>query len=113
MTDTLAFAWLSIARHRLRSLLAMVGVAVGMCALTSIISVEKSWRRAVTDFFSSMIQDQEDIERLEAQRGHGEEGHRPGAIEMVSQEREPVARLWPRSAGLHMYLRTVSSPGAS
>jgi putative ABC transport system permease protein len=32
----------------------MAGVAVGVCALTSIMSVEKSWRRAVTDFFSSM-----------------------------------------------------------
>ncbi len=54
MADTFAFAWLSITRHRLRSLLAMAGVAVGVCALTSIMSVEKSWRRAVTDFFSSM-----------------------------------------------------------
>ena len=54
MRDTLSFAWLSITRHRLRSLLAMAGVAVGVCALTSIMSVEKSWRRAVTDFFSSM-----------------------------------------------------------
>jgi len=54
MRDTLSFAWLSITRHRLRSVLAMAGVAVGVCALTSIMSVEKSWRRAVTDFFASM-----------------------------------------------------------
>jgi len=32
MRDTLSFAWLSITRHRLRSLLAMAGVAVGVCA---------------------------------------------------------------------------------
>jgi putative ABC transport system permease protein len=54
MTDTLASAWQSVTRHRLRSLLAMAGVAVGVCALTSIMSVEKSWRRAVTEFFAPM-----------------------------------------------------------
>jgi len=32
----------------------MSGVAVGVCALTSIMSVEKSWRQAVVDFFSFM-----------------------------------------------------------
>jgi putative ABC transport system permease protein len=32
----------------------MAGVAVGVCALTSIMSVEKSWRKAVTDFFAPM-----------------------------------------------------------
>jgi putative ABC transport system permease protein len=32
----------------------MAGVAVGVCALTSIMSVEKSWRQAVTDFFAPM-----------------------------------------------------------
>jgi len=54
MTDLLASAWLSITRHRLRSLLAMGGVAVGVCALTSIISVEQAWRRAVTRFFAPL-----------------------------------------------------------
>jgi len=54
MSDTLASAWQSITRHRLRSLLAIAGVAVGVCALTSIMSVEKSWRQAVTDFFAPM-----------------------------------------------------------
>ncbi|UCC69064.1 MAG: ABC transporter permease [Armatimonadota bacterium] len=54
MRDTFASAWLSITRHRLRSLLAMAGVAVGVCALTSIMSVEKSWRKAVADFFAPM-----------------------------------------------------------
>ncbi len=54
MTDTLSFAYQSVIRHRLRSLLAMAGVAVGVCALTSIMSVEKSWRKAVTDFFAPM-----------------------------------------------------------
>jgi len=52
--DTFAFACLAVARHRLRSVLAMAGVAVGVCALTSIMSVEKSWRRAVTQFFAPM-----------------------------------------------------------
>lgn len=54
MSDTRASAWLAVTRHRLRSLLAMAGVAVGVCALTSIMSVEKSWRQAVTDFFAPM-----------------------------------------------------------
>ncbi len=54
MLDTLASAWQSVTRYRLRSLLAMAGVAVGVCALTSIMSVEKSWRQAVTDFFAPM-----------------------------------------------------------
>jgi putative ABC transport system permease protein len=54
MTDTLASAWQSITRHRLRSVLAMAGVAVGVCALTSIMSVEESWRKAVMGFFAPM-----------------------------------------------------------
>ena len=54
MIDILASAWQSVTRHRLRSVLAMAGVAVGVCALTSIMSVEKSWRQAVTDFFAPM-----------------------------------------------------------
>jgi len=54
MRDILASAWLSVTRHQLRSVLAMCGVAVGVCALTSIISVERSWRRAVAEFFASM-----------------------------------------------------------
>ena len=54
MRDTRSFSWLSITRRRLRSLLAMAGVAVGVCALTSIMSVDQSWRRAVIDFFAPM-----------------------------------------------------------
>ncbi len=54
MRDLLASAWLTITRHRLRSLLAMAGVAVGVCALTSIMSVENSWQREVTKFFAAM-----------------------------------------------------------
>jgi putative ABC transport system permease protein len=54
MGDTFASAWLAVTRHRLRSLLGMAGVAVGVCALTSIMSVERSWRKAVTDFFAPM-----------------------------------------------------------
>lgn len=52
--DSLALAWLSVTRHRVGSLLAMAGVAVGVCALTSIMSVEQAWRRAVTEFFAPM-----------------------------------------------------------
>jgi putative ABC transport system permease protein len=54
MSDILAFAWQTITRHRLRSVLAILGVAIGVCALTSIMSVENSWRNTVTDFFSGM-----------------------------------------------------------
>jgi putative ABC transport system permease protein len=54
MTDSLSFAWLTVTRHRVRSLLAVFGVAVGVCALTSIVSVENSWQRAVLQFFSGM-----------------------------------------------------------
>ncbi len=52
--DLFASVWLSLSRHRVRSLMAMAGVAVGVCALTSIASVEQSWRKAVTDFFAPM-----------------------------------------------------------
>ncbi|MGD0112044.1 MAG: ABC transporter permease [Armatimonadota bacterium] len=54
MTDMLSFAWLTVTRHKVRSLLAVFGAAVGICALTSIVSVEKSWQRAVMQFFSGM-----------------------------------------------------------
>jgi ABC-type lipoprotein release transport system permease subunit len=54
MTDLFASAWLSVTRHRLRSLLAMAGVAVGVCALTSIMSVEQAWRRAMREFFAPL-----------------------------------------------------------
>jgi ABC-type lipoprotein release transport system permease subunit len=54
MIDTALSAWQAVSRHRLRSLLAIAGVAVGVCALTSIISVEQAWRAAVTRFFSKM-----------------------------------------------------------
>jgi putative ABC transport system permease protein len=54
MTDILLFAWLTVTRHKVRSILAVFGVAVGVCALTSIVSVEKSWQRAVMQFFSGM-----------------------------------------------------------
>ena len=52
--DLLSAAWLDITRHRLRSLLAVLGVGIGVCALTSIMSVEKSWQNAVMKFFSAM-----------------------------------------------------------
>jgi putative ABC transport system permease protein len=54
MTDSLLFAWLTVTRHKVRSVLVVFGVAVGVCALTSIVSVEKSWQRAVMQFFSGM-----------------------------------------------------------
>jgi putative ABC transport system permease protein len=54
MADMLWFAWLAVTRHKVRSLLAVFGVAVGVCALTSIVSVEESWQRAVLRFFSGM-----------------------------------------------------------
>ncbi len=54
MIDIFASSWQSVVRHRLRSLLAIAGVAVGVCALTSIMSVERSWQRAVVDFFAPM-----------------------------------------------------------
>jgi len=54
VADLLVSAWISITRHPLRSVLAMAGVAVGVCALTSIMSVEQSWRRAVTAFFAPL-----------------------------------------------------------
>ena len=54
MIDIALSAWLTVSRHRLRSLLAIAGVAVGVCALTSIISVEQAWHAAVTRFFSKM-----------------------------------------------------------
>jgi len=54
VADLFSAAWLSVTRHRLRSLLAMAGVAVGVCALTSIMSVEQAWRRAVTAFFAPL-----------------------------------------------------------
>ena len=54
MRDLIASGWLTVTRHRLRSLLAIAGVAVGVCALTSIMSVENSWRREVMKFFATM-----------------------------------------------------------
>jgi len=54
MFDLIASAWLTITRHRLRSTLAIAGVAVGVCALTSVMSVEQAWRRAVIRYFSKM-----------------------------------------------------------
>jgi putative ABC transport system permease protein len=60
MRDVLAFAWITVTRHRLRSLLAIAGVGVGVCALTSIMSVERSWQRAVKGFFAPM-----DLETIE------------------------------------------------
>ncbi len=60
MSDIFASAWAMVARHRLRSVLAVLGVAVGVCALTSIMSVENSWRKAVIEFFAPM-----DLETVE------------------------------------------------
>ena len=52
--STFHFAWLTVTRHRVRSLLAVLGVAVGVAALTSVASVEAAWRQAVTKFFAPM-----------------------------------------------------------
>ena len=54
MSDLLVSAWQSVVRHRLRSLLAMAGVAIGVCALTSIMSVEQAWRKVIAGFFGQM-----------------------------------------------------------
>jgi putative ABC transport system permease protein len=54
MSDVLVSAWLTITRHWLRSLLAVAGVAVGVGALTAIMSVERSWQRSVKEFFAPM-----------------------------------------------------------
>ncbi len=64
---------MTIARHRLRSLLAIAGVAVGVCALTSIMSVENSWRRAVTKFFADM-----DLQTVEVRLPAGHDWRRLG-----------------------------------
>jgi putative ABC transport system permease protein len=53
-TDVFQPAWLSITRRPLRSFLALFGVAIGVCALISIMSIENCWRRSVAEFFASM-----------------------------------------------------------
>ena len=40
--------------HPLRLILAILAVSIGVCALTSIISVEDSWRREVMKFFAPL-----------------------------------------------------------
>ncbi len=81
MTDVLSSAWSMVTRHRLRSVLAMLGVAVGVCALTSIMSVESSWRKAVIEFFAPM-----DLETVQVVLPAGydwrESGFRRGSLEI-------------------------------
>jgi putative ABC transport system permease protein len=54
MSNLLKLAWQTITRHPLRSILAILAVAIGVCALTSIVSVEASWRREVMKFFAPL-----------------------------------------------------------
>ena len=43
MRDILSLAWQSLRLHKLRGLLAIGGVAIGITAITGIISAETSW----------------------------------------------------------------------
>jgi putative ABC transport system permease protein len=50
----LSFTWLTIWRNRLLSLLSIAGIATGVCAIVSIMSVEQAWQKQVNAFFSSL-----------------------------------------------------------
>ncbi len=80
MIDIFSSAWATVTRHRLRSVLAILGMAIGVCALTSIMSVEDSWRKAVIEFFAPM-----DLETVKVvlPAGHNwrESGFRRGSLE--------------------------------
>jgi hypothetical protein len=52
--SSIFFAWQSITRHRLRSFLALLGVAAGALALISTVSVEQSWQRTVEEAFRGL-----------------------------------------------------------
>jgi ABC-type antimicrobial peptide transport system permease subunit len=52
LESVLWFAWQAISRHRVRSLLALLGVAVGSLGLISIVSLQRSWRDTVDRAFA-------------------------------------------------------------
>jgi putative ABC transport system permease protein len=54
MRDILLLSWQAIWRHKLRGLLAVAGVAVGITAITGIISAETSWARALDQTFAQL-----------------------------------------------------------
>ncbi len=54
MKDTFVLAWQALWRHKLRGLLAIGGVAVGITAITGIISAETSWARALEETFAQV-----------------------------------------------------------
>ncbi len=54
MRDVLALAWQSLRLHKLRGLLAIGGVAIGITAITGIISAETSWVKALDQTFAQL-----------------------------------------------------------
>jgi putative ABC transport system permease protein len=54
MSALFAFAWQTSWRNRLLSLLSIAGVAIGVCAIVSIMSVEQAWQKQIGDFFSPL-----------------------------------------------------------
>ena len=54
MIDILALAWQAVWRHKLRGLLAIAGVAVGITAIAGIISAETSWSKALDETFAQL-----------------------------------------------------------
>jgi len=54
MRDVLSLAWKALSRHKLRGLLAVCGVAIGITAITGIISAETSWSKALDATFAQL-----------------------------------------------------------
>ena len=54
MRDILSLAWQSLRLHKLRGLLAIGGVAIGITAITGIISAETSWVKALDQTFAQL-----------------------------------------------------------
>jgi len=54
LASSLFFAWQSITRQRLRSLLALAGIAMGAFAIVSAISLEQAWLGTVDRAFAGM-----------------------------------------------------------
>jgi putative ABC transport system permease protein len=85
MIDIFSSAWATVTRHRLCSVLAILGVAIGVCALTSIMSTENSWRKAVIAFFAPM-----DLETVKVALSTDDNwqgsGFRRGSLEMSDVE---------------------------
>ncbi|NIM07275.1 MAG: FtsX-like permease family protein [Armatimonadetes bacterium] len=54
MKDTASLAWQALWRHKLRGLLAIAGVAIGITAITGIISAEASWAKALEETFAQL-----------------------------------------------------------